>query len=181
MTAYTAYDMMRYNRQRKAEFHEVQKNSAADSLNAARLAYMRGEATDEQISMVEDASARDDGFKLPSILSAPKPIGQNKTEEDSAATAAMSEGQVVPPAQSSGMWGLFSSGSKKAEVESDPQQQQQPKSLEEKRAMLESARSAFEKEKENQKKGGPLDRLGTEDAASQPKDNEQPKKKGWLW
>lgn len=177
MTAYTAYDMLRYNRQRKAEFIEVQRKMSADSLDAARLAYMRGDATDEQISLVEEANARSDGFKLPSILSAPKPIGQKRSEEDGAAA---SEGQPAA-AQSSGAWALFSSGSQKAQGEGEQQQQPPPKSLEEKRAMVESARSAFEKEKENQRKGGPLDRIGIEDAAAQPRDAEQPKKKGWLW
>lgn len=179
MTAYTAYDMLRYNRQRKVEFFEAQKKMSADSLEAARLAYMRGDATDEQISLVEEANTRADGFKMPKILSAPKPIGQKKPEDDDATTVAVAEGQAAP-AKSSGVWGLFSSGSKKAEGDND-YQQQQPKSLEEKRAMLESARSTFEKEKENQRKGGPLDRIGIEETATQPKDAEQPKKKGWLW
>ncbi|KAF3761648.1 hypothetical protein M406DRAFT_358059, partial [Cryphonectria parasitica EP155] len=74
MTAYTAYDMLRHNRQRKIDFLEVQKNMAADSLEAARLAYMRGEATDEQIALVDEANSRSDGFQMPSILSAPKPL-----------------------------------------------------------------------------------------------------------
>lgn len=180
MTAYTAYDMLRYNRQRKLEFMEAQRKMSADSLEAARLAYMRGDATEEQISLVEEANARGDGFKLPSILSAPKPIGQKNVEEQNAPTATISE-ETAPAAQSSGIWGLFSSKPKKAEVESEQQQPQAPKSLEEKRAMLESARSAFAQEKENQRNGGPLDRLGIEDTAAQAKSAAQPTKKGWFW
>lgn len=180
MTAYTAYDMLRFNRQRKVEFFEAQNKMSADSLEAARLAYMRGDATDEQISQVEEANARAEGIKMPSILSAPKPLGKKKEEE----SGAVPEGQTAAAeaeASSSGKWSLFSFGSKKTEQGEDERQQQPPKTLEEKRAMLESARSAFEKEKENQRNGGPLDRIGTEDAATQPKDVEQPKKKGWLW
>lgn len=178
MTAYTAYDMLRFNRQRKVEFFEAQNKMSADSLEAARLAYMRGDATDEQISQVEEANARAEGIKMPSILSAPKPLGKKKEEESGAA----SEGQTAAAeASSPGKWSLFSFGSKKPEQAEDERQQQPPKTLEEKRAMLESARSAFEKEKENQKNGGPLDRIGTEDTATQPKDVELPKKKGWLW
>lgn len=176
MTAYTAYDMLRFNRQRKAEFSEAQNMMAADSLEAARLAYMRGDATDEQISQVEQANARAEGIKLPSILSAPKPLGKKRDEE-----AAPESETAAAEAPSSGKWSLFSFGSKKTEKGDDEQQQQPPKTLEEKRAMLESARSAFEKEKENQRNGGPLDRIGTEDTATPPKDVEQPKKKGWLW
>lgn len=185
MTAYTAYDMLRHNRQRKIEFQEAQRQMSADSLEAARLAYMRGEATDEQIARVDEANARAEGFQMPSLLSAPKPLGNVKAAEDSASTASTPEAQ--PPQNiSSKIWGLLT-WSKKEEgqgaAEATAAVEKPPKSLEEKRAMLESARAAFEKEKENQRNGGPLDRVGTEAPAvdsAQPKD-EQPKKKGWLW
>ncbi|KAJ4393550.1 hypothetical protein N0V93_002762 [Gnomoniopsis smithogilvyi] len=156
MTAYTAYDMLR--------------------LEAARLAYMRGDATDEQMSLIEQANARPEGFQLPSILSAPKPIAKTASEEI-AATGSAPEAQ--PEEKKSGLWGLFSSGSKK-ESQDAAAEKPQPRSLDEKRAMLESARAAFEQEKENQRKGGPLDRLGTEESTPA-RNAEQPKKKGWLW
>ena len=57
-----------------------------------------------------------------------------------------------------------------------------PRSLEDKQDMLRKAREAFEKEKETQRSGGPLDRLGIDQStASQThsKEAEQPKKKGW--
>lgn len=173
MTAYTAYDMLRYNRARKVEFFEAQKKMSAESLEAARLAYMRGDATEEQMSLVEEANARPEGFQLPSILSAPKPITKT-TSEEIAATESASEPQ---PDKKSRLWGLLSSDSKK---EGEAAAEARPRSLDEKRAMLETARAAFEQEKENQRKGGPLDRIGTEDL-SPPKLAEQPKKKGWLW
>lgn len=176
MTAYTAYDMLRYNRARKIEFFEAQKKMSAESLEAARLAYMRGDATDEQMSLIEEANARPEGFQLPSILSAPKPIAKTTTEEK-AVTEAASGSKTEE--KKSGLWSLFSSGSK-SESQDASADKPQPRSLDEKRAMLESARAAFEQEKENQRKGGYLDRIGTEDSTP-PKSAEQPKKKGWLW
>lgn len=192
MTAYTAYDMLRYNRQRKAEFTEVQKKLSVDSLEAARLAYMRGDATAEQVALVDKANEDGGGFQLPSILSAPKPIGSRAIGDRGDVEAGMptTSAPAAPPAanNSSRLWGLLSFRSKESERQDSAAQQaateQQPKSLDEKRAMLESARAAFEKEKENQRVGGPLDRIGTEEAdpsSASPKDAAQPKKKGWLW
>ncbi|CCC09711.1 unnamed protein product [Sordaria macrospora k-hell] len=54
VTAYTAADMIMYNKKRKAEFIEAQKKMEADSLEAARLAYITGKATEEQTALVEE-------------------------------------------------------------------------------------------------------------------------------
>lgn len=182
MTAYTAYDMIRYNSARKIEFLEAQKKMSAESLEAARLAYMRGDATDEQMALVEEANARPEGFHLPSILSAPKPIARTTDESVKTGTAPETQSEE----KSSRLWGLLSFGSKKEgqDAQASTAGEQQPRSLEAKRAMLESARAAFEQEKDNQRKGGPLDRIGTEEdtnLSTQPQPAEQPKKKGWLW
>lgn len=154
---------------------------SADSLEAARLAYMRGDASEEQISLVEEANARAGGaggdFKLPSILSAPKPITRDEEApgkgEQAAAPAASGEGK------SSGLFGWFSS---KKPAQDAAGSSEAPRSLEDKQDMLRKAREAFEKEKETQRSGGPLDRLGIDQStASQThtKEAEQPKKKGW--
>lgn len=171
--------MLRYNRKRKAEFIEAQRRMSADSLEAARLAYMRGDATDEQISLVEEANARAGGaggdFKLPSILSAPKPI--TRTEE---AAPGQSEQSTAATGEnkSSGVFGWFSS---KKPAQDATGSSDAPRTLEDKQDMVRKAREAFEKEKEAQRSGGPLDRLGIESTASQTqtKEAEQPKKKGW--
>lgn len=187
MTGYTALDMMRHNKKRQAEFIEAQKKMAADSLEAARLAYMRGEANDEQKALVEEAQARAEGqgFKMPSILSAPTPI---RTDPDEKATGESAAATVPEESKSSRLlsllpfWGKEEGG--KDATEAEPKEVKPEPTLEEKRAMLQQARAAFEKEKENQKVGGPLDRLGNKEASEdspQPKETEQPKKKGWLW
>lgn len=183
LTAYTAYDMLRYNRKRKAEFIEAQRKMSADSLEAARLAYMRGDASDEQISLVEEANARAGGaggdFKLPSILSAPKPIRRDEEEGASARQGEQAAAEASGEGKSSGLFGWFSS-KKPAQDATGPSDA--PRSLEDKQDMLRKAREAFEKEKEAQRSGGPLDRLGIEEstaAQTQTKEAEQPKKKGW--
>ncbi len=58
-TAYTAVDMIIYNKKRGAEWAEAQKKLEADSLEVARIAYMTGKATDEQIDLVEDQLKRE--------------------------------------------------------------------------------------------------------------------------
>ncbi|KAK2599778.1 hypothetical protein N8I77_011503 [Diaporthe amygdali] len=183
LTAYTAYDMLRYNRKRKAEFIEAQRRMSADSLEAARLAYMRGDATDEQVSLVEEANARAGGaggeFKLPSILSAPKPI---QRDEESLAQSQQASGATEAASgenKSSGLFGWFSS--KKA-TQDTTGSSGAPRTLEDKQDMLRKAREAFEKEREIQRSGGPLDRLGIEESSAQQpqtKEAEQPQKKGW--
>lgn len=160
---------------------------SADSLEAARLAYMRGDATDEQISLVEEANARagDAGgdFKLPSILSAPKPIKRDEEAPGIAEQAAAAAAEKVTDEnnKSSGFFGWFSS-KKPAQDATATSSSDAPRTLEDKQDMLRKAREAFEKEKEAQRSGGPLDRLGIEESATSPtstKEAEQPKKKGW--
>ncbi|KKA26949.1 hypothetical protein TD95_001077 [Thielaviopsis punctulata] len=74
-TVYAAYDMVKFNKQRKIEFLEAQKKMAADSLEAARIAYISGQATPEQLAMVEEAIAKAGDKKLPPLLDPPtKPI-----------------------------------------------------------------------------------------------------------
>lgn len=174
--------MLRYNRKRKAEFIEAQRRMSADSLEAARLAYMRGDASDEQISLVEEANARAGGaggeFKLPSILSAPAPIRRDEEAAGQGEQAGAAPGAGAGETKSSGLFGWFSS---KKPAQDATGSSDVPRSLEDKQDMLRKAREAFEKEKEAQRSGGPLDRLGIESAAppTQTKEAEQPKKTGW--
>lgn len=175
--------MINYNRTRKAEFLEIQRRMSADSLEAARLAYMRGDASEEQISLVEEANARaggahDDIFKLPSILSAPKPL---KREDEPSAQAEAAAAAPKTESKSSGLFSWFSSSAKKDEGSESAVSgsKEALRTLGDKQEMIKKAREAFEKEKENQRTGGPLDRVGSEPI--QPNDAQQPKKKGWLW
>lgn len=66
--------MLQYNRARRAEWVEAQKQMEADSLAAARVAYIKGDASEEQIELVERAKrqAELEGSKLPPLISPPE-------------------------------------------------------------------------------------------------------------
>ncbi|KAK4225738.1 cytochrome oxidase c assembly-domain-containing protein [Podospora fimiseda] len=209
VTVYTAVDMMTYNKKRKAEWLEAQLKLEADSLEAARLAYLTGNATDEQVSLVEEQLERErkQGItsgsffdKMPNVLapaSAAKPsvtesvawpAPQQQTEQEE-------EGEGEKKSSSGGVWAWLTSNLKNEdEGDSAPNQNRLGfeslseeddstgvresdlvRAVEKKKAYLrEKARQAFEKEKEKERKGGPLDRIGIVE--------EKPvevKKKGW--
>ncbi|KAK3342672.1 cytochrome oxidase c assembly-domain-containing protein [Neurospora tetraspora] len=187
VTAYTAADMMVYNKKRKAEFIEAQKKMEADSLEAARLAYITGKATEEQTALVEEYLEREREAgrpkpsifsKLPSVIGAPTPITNETTEQT---TTSVSEAATWPAAttpkateeqpaavdaattEKSGLWGWLTGSLKKEDVAAGAGQQA-PTLVgavkQETSAIKEKAQAAFEKEKENQRKGGPLDKVG---------------------
>ncbi len=207
-----------YNKKRKAEFIEAQRKMAADSLEAARLAYMTNKATPEQIALVEEALERESGTegsifgKLPSIIGAPKPIsteqqgkqeGETHSVSDAAAAAWASaqeqetQRQQTPetPKKAGGIRSWFASSLGKSEESEDitkrfgweglseeddasgVRDSDLVRAVEEKQEYLrEKALKALEREKEKQRAGGPLDRVGidAEKGAS-------PSKKWWPW
>jgi hypothetical protein len=73
--------MIMYNKKRSAEWVAAQKKLEADSLDAARIAYMLGKANEEQMALVEEQLERErqEGRKtsffsdMPSVLGAPEP------------------------------------------------------------------------------------------------------------
>ncbi|KAK1782404.1 cytochrome oxidase c assembly-domain-containing protein [Copromyces sp. CBS 386.78] len=184
VTAYTAADMIMYNKKRKVEFIEAQKQIEADSLEAARLAYITGKATEEQTALVEEylEHEREAGrpkpsifSKFPSVIGAPTPITNETTEQT---TTSVSEAATWPAAttpketteerpaaatEKSGLWGWLTGSLKKEDVAAGAGQQASTlvgAVKQETSAIKEKALEAFEKEKENQRKGGPLDKVG---------------------
>lgn len=166
--------MVQYNRARRAEWVEAQKRLEADELAMARLAYIKGEATEDQILLVEEANqaAQARGEKLPPLLAAPehrthfeehiKPTFQEKTEENTTKT---SSGKGVLGVFS----GVLGGGERKEEVK-----EQATQGLEEAQTQLTKLAAdgkmkleqAIQTERENQQNGGPLDQLGTQPAVS---------------
>jgi len=139
------------NSRRKAEFFDAQRRLEADSLEAARLAYMRGDATPEQVALVDEvrasmAAGGGGAFKMPNILSSPA-----ARRPDEAPPAGSAEKPDPPPR-------LLSLGEKQASVAD----------------IKDRARAAFEAEKLNQKTGGPLDRVGLEEG-------KKAKSSWWRW
>ncbi|GKT97986.1 hypothetical protein FLAG1_04831 [Fusarium langsethiae] len=173
VSVYSVWDMVQYNRARRAEWVEAQKRLEADELAMARLAYIKGEATEDQILLVEEANqaAEARGEKLPPLLAAPehrthfeehiKPTFQDKTEESATKTSS-----------GKGVLGVFSGvlgGGKKEEIKEQATegltaaQTQLTNLAANGKAKLEQA---IQTERENQQIGGPLDRLGTQPVAS---------------
>ncbi|KAI1108737.1 hypothetical protein F5Y14DRAFT_61715 [Nemania sp. NC0429] len=205
VTVYATADMMMHNRKRRNEFFALQKQLHEDSLEAARLAYMTGTATEQQIALVEDATARakETGVALPSILSVPQraaPAAGRESTPESEAGAGNTEGAEGPKA--GGITGWLFGGLKKEEVSDDdavlsPADDRwrttstnaaasatatattSSPTDDVAGALRDKAKVAFEQERENQQNGGPLDQLGQKPAT--PRADTEGKKKGWLW
>jgi hypothetical protein len=140
VTAYATVDMALHNRQRRSEFLALRKQLREDSLEAARLAYMTGTATEEQIALVEDATekASKAGMSLPPLLSAPRPaappLREGENNSDGSAQTATIERTIWPGEsmvetsmrsssdsenKSGGMTGWLFGGLKKSESEDE--------------------------------------------------------------
>ncbi len=188
MTVYTAVDMLAFNRKRRDEFLKAQKVLEADSLAVARLAYMTNNATEEQMQLVEEANARDADagrstiFKIPDVLGAPRPLNRDPNAPEAAVVAGSAqtnEKQADEQSKSGGgITGWLFSSLKKDQHE-DTQSSKSTSVLGDSQGSLRAqAHSAFDKERENQKIGGPLDRVGLE---SDKPSEQKPSRKGWLW
>ncbi|KAK1981836.1 cytochrome oxidase c assembly-domain-containing protein [Colletotrichum cereale] len=188
---YSVYDMVTYNKQRRTDFVEAQRRMEEDSLAAARIAFINGTATDAQVTLVEEANAhaRETGVRLPPLLSAPtvttqaeKIFGKGGSQQQQqqqqpssstdssvfAAAAAASEAeQSAPAAQKSSGWWPFASSSAKPDSARG--------TVEERKELLQDkAKAAFERERENQRRGGALDQLGLPQ-----EETKKAEKKGW--
>ncbi|KAL7919325.1 cytochrome oxidase c assembly domain-containing protein [Trichoderma austrokoningii] len=97
VSVYSVWDMLRYNRARRAEWIEAQKKFEADELATARIAYLKGDATEEQILLVEEANreAEEKGIRLPSLLSPP----EHRTHFEEHVKSAFEGGQAQAQAQ----------------------------------------------------------------------------------
>jgi hypothetical protein len=159
VSVYSVWDMLRYNRARRAEWIEAQKKFEADELATARIAYLKGDATEEQILLVEEANreAEEKGIKLPSLLAPP----EHRTHFEEHVKSAFEGGQGQAAAEGKGkgilgyIWG--GSDSKKSSDASST-------------ASNAAVQSAWEQEKENQLNVPALD-TGSSSTES--------KKKGW--
>jgi len=212
--------MALHNRQRRSEFLALRKQLREDSLEAARLAYMTGSATEEQIALVEDATekASKAGMSLPPLLSAPRPAapprreGENNSDRSAQTATATAERTVWPGEsmvetsmsssssssdsenKSGGITGWLLGGLKKSETRDDDASLSQRSFSNASAAtagsidvvgsgLRDKAKAAFEQERDNQRRGGPLDQVGLTDnkPAELSSSTEGNKKKGWLW
>ncbi|KAI0535283.1 cytochrome oxidase c assembly-domain-containing protein [Xylaria digitata] len=175
VTVYATADMMMYNRKRRNEFFALQKQLKEDSLEAARLAYMTGTASEEQIALVEDATAKakEAGITLPSILSTPQtaaPAGGRESEDPLSHTTTTTEPENE---KKGGITRWLFGGLKKEEDTDHWGDTSTPTTGDIAGSLRDKAQAAFEQERDSQQRGGPLDQVGV--------DAGEGKKKGWLW
>lgn len=167
--------MLRYNRARRAEWIEAQKQLEADSLSAARIAYLKGTATEEQIILVEEANreAEEKGVKLPPLLSP----AEHRTHFEEHVQPAFQGGQGADKKEGKGILGLVSGlfgGSKTSEdVAPAPAVAASSDAVQ---SIEAQAKDAWEAEKQNQRRGGSLDQLGLDAGSS---GQASSGKKGW--
>ncbi|GAP91464.1 hypothetical protein SAMD00023353_6200450 [Rosellinia necatrix] len=190
VTVYATADMMVYNRKRRNEFFALQKQLKEDSLEAARLAYMTGTASEEQVALVEEATARaeETGIALPSILSAPQaaaPAGGYTTPTTTTTTTTTTT--ATPETRKSGGGGLsgWLFGGLKKEETTDTfgpgDERWKTDAGAGVGALRDTAKAAFEQERDSQRRGGPLDQVGLDPAADADAEGKKKKKKGWGW
>jgi hypothetical protein len=168
--------MLQYNRARRAEWTEAQKKLEADSLAAARIAYLKGTATEEQILLVEEANreAEEKGVKLPPLLSPP----EHRTHFEEHVKPTFSGDEGVKKEQGRGVLGVFSGlfgGSRAVEETVTPAIAPLASEAGVLRSIESKSKDIWEAEKQNQLKGGSLDQLGLDTAGSTPK----AQKRGW--
>jgi hypothetical protein len=195
--------MMVYNRKRRNEFFALQQQLQTGSLESARLAYMTGTASEEQIALVENATdkAKKAGMELPPLLgtlnAASSPGATTATAERTVwpgesmqETSLSAVGEVEAPKKkgisgwlfgglkqedtAAGAGNLSFSNEEAAASGRDSRASAAAHAVsEQKDALKDKAKAALDAEKENQRKGGPLDQVGLE-----PSEN---RKTGWFW
>lgn len=183
VSIYSVWDMLRYNRARRAEWVEAQKKFEADELATARLAYLKGEATEDQIILVEEANreAEETGIKLPPLLSPP----EHRTHFEEHVKPAIEGKESPEKSQGKGILGFFSglTGSKEEPAQSSTASDSSSVSSESSptnnsdvvRTIEDKAKQAWQTEKDNQRRGGSLDQLGLETGSQ----SQGSSKKGW--
>lgn len=176
VSVYSVWDMLQYNRARRAEWIEAQKKLEADSLAAARIAYLKGTATEEQILLVEEANreAEEKGIKLPPLLSPP----EHRTHFEEHLKPKFSGEEDTEKQEGKGVFGVFSGllgGSKAAETTTPAASTAVGTEGGVVQSIEIKAKGIWETERQNQINGGSLDQLGLDTGSSGQKSG----KRGW--
>ncbi|QSZ35383.1 hypothetical protein DSL72_008253 [Monilinia vaccinii-corymbosi] len=171
VTVYALGDMMVYNRKKRAEFFVEQKMKYAMALESAQEAAAAGSATEAQIEFLNREKERAEKTKLAEEAKKKSGPWKKSTEWLFSGLKKEEEGDDVGTSERRlGHEALSEEDDDFGARESDV-----IRAIEEKKmAIQDKAKSAFEAEKERQKKGGPLDRIGTGG------EEEKPKSGGWT-
>lgn len=170
---YALGDMMIYNRKKRAQFSEERKALHANAIYSAKQAMEAGTATEEQIKFINredehtarlEALARAKAEKKGIFTRGKEWLFSGLKNEEEGEDVGSSERRL-------GYEALSEEDDMLGERESDIVRAIENKKL----AIANKAKQAFADEKERQRTGGPLDRLGTKSG-----DEEQPKSGGWT-
>lgn len=162
---------MIYNRRKRAEFYMEQKALKENAIRSARLAIAAGEASEEQILFIQREEEHDAQLKA---RAQKKGIFKRGKEWLFSGLKNEEEGEDVGSSERRlGYEGLSEEDDSLGARESDIVRAIEERKL----AITEKAKHAFADEKERQRGGGPLDRLGIE---SEGNNREPPKSGGWT-
>ena len=178
VTVYALGDMMIYNRRKRAQFYEEQKGLHAAAVHNARLAIEQGSASEVDIEFIrreDEETARIERIKREKaekkgIFAKTKNwlfSGLKKEEEGD--DFGSSERRIGYESLSDEDDGL-------GERESDILRAIEDK----KESVKEKVKQAFADEKERQKSGGSLDRIGTHATENTGSEDERPRSGGWT-
>jgi hypothetical protein len=174
-TCYALGDMMIYNRRKRAEFYQEQKALKENAIRSARLAISMGKASEEQVDFIRREEEHEAQLNAAAkAKAAKKGIFKKGKEWLFSGLKNEEEGEDVGSSERRlGYEALSEEDDSFGERESDI-----VRAIEEKKmAISTKAKQAFAEEKERQRSGGSLDRLGLE---SEGHDAEPPKSGGWT-
>ncbi len=173
VTIYALGDMMVYNRKKRTQFFEERKALHANAIHTAKEAIEAGTATEEQVKFINredehearlEALARAKAEKKGLFTRGKEWLFSGLKNEEEGEDVGTSERRL-------GYEALSEEDDTLGERESDIIRAIEDKKL----AIANKAKQAFADEKDRQRTGGPLDRLGAKSV-----DEEQPKSGGWT-
>jgi hypothetical protein len=176
VTVYALGDMMIYNRRKRAQFFEEQKAIHQNAIYVARQAISAGTATEEQIKFINREEEHDAQLAaMAREKAAKKGVFKKTTEWLFSGLKKEEEGDDVGSSERRlGYEGLSEEDDGMGTRESDI-----VRAIEDRKERIaDKAKQAFADEKERQRTGGPLDRIGT--SSDTTSSAEQPKSGGWT-
>ena len=177
MTVYALGDMIIHNRKKRAEFFAEQKAVHQSAVHKAKDLISRGTASEEDIKFIQ-REAEHDVFlaEQERLKAAKKGVFTRGKEWLFSGLKNQEEGDDLGSSEKRlGYESLSEEDDGLGERESDVVRAIEDRKL----ALAENAKQAFADEKQRQRTGGPLDRIGT-DASNSNSDEAQPKAGGWT-
>lgn len=169
--------MIIFNRRKRAEFYAEQRALQNAQLHDAQRAMSAGNAGQEQIALVEEELkaqnlAKERQEKKGAWVRGKEWLFSGLKKEEDGQSEAGTEGK------DSFLLDRATSTNEEDEVMGERESDVLRAIEDKKSAVQQSARNAFEKEKERQRGGGPLDRIGVSDVESS--ERSQKKSGGWT-